>query len=77
MPTPRSIQAHGVKCPSCGMKTYRLTGMCEPCEQGRPPPMPPPSSLDERYLMRCAEELLRRHQIREGVLRQLGMKGAA
>jgi hypothetical protein len=39
--------------------------------------MPDPARLGEDYLMRCAEELLKRHKARTEALRKLGLLEAA
>jgi hypothetical protein len=69
-------QAHGVPCSSCGTKTYSISGVCTGCQKkGRM--YADPKRLPEDYLMRCAEELLRRHKEREAMLVKLGLREAA
>lgn len=44
----------------CGRTTQAAEGVCEPCQQGLPVPLPDPTKLPEEYLIRCGAELATR-----------------
>jgi hypothetical protein len=69
-------QAHGAPCTQCGAKTYTLSGICKGCKT-KGLSYADPARLPEDYLMRCAEELLKRHEAREAALVKLGLRRAA
>ena len=66
---------HGRRCSKCGKRTYRDEGVCTDCTTGKV--WMAVEALPEDYLMRCAEELLKRHQARADALRRLGILEAA
>jgi hypothetical protein len=69
-------KAHGVPCVHCGDLTYAKNGVCVPCRR-KGKQYVAPARLPEDYLMRCAQELLRRHNERNALLVKLGIKAVA
>jgi hypothetical protein len=72
-----SVGQHGVPCKVCRVRTYKASRMCRRCEAIEGLNLPDPAQVPENYLMRCAEELLRRHEARAKLLEQLGIRRAA
>lgn len=68
---------HPVPCEACGTNTYRKAGICWSCDGEREAKLPLPGDLPDAYLIRCAQELLRRHNERHALLTQLGVKAEA
>jgi hypothetical protein len=67
--------AHGVPCAHCGARTFAKAGVCVACKK-RGRMYVDPVRLPEDYLVRCAEELLRRREERDRLLVKLGIKPA-
>jgi hypothetical protein len=74
--SPKTRKAHGAPCSNCGVTTYSAAGLCRSCSK-LGISYADPKRLPEDYLMRCAEELLKRHEAREAALVKLGMRRAA
>jgi len=61
---------HPKPCLCCGVGTYRSDGYCRRCHSERTFKI---EELSEALLLRCAQELLRRHRERDEALRALGL----
>lgn len=75
---------HPRPCLKCKRETYRKSQVCARCDPaavakkcGRPVHQPEPKFWPEDYLLRCAEELLKRHNARSELLLKLGIKAEA
>lgn len=76
---------HPVRCSICKGMTYRGSGICRDCApavdgkfiRGPRPKMPDPALFPEDFLMRCAEELMKRHRHRAEMLAKLGITSEA
>ena len=74
--SPASRRAHGAPCRGCGKNTYAKKGVCVACKRLNRS-LVAPGSLPEDYLLRCAEELLKRHNLRAELIAKLGIPEAA